>query len=429
LKLICDKDYPRPSEVKDNYPPALEQIVMKALEKRRDDRYQSAREMQSDLEAFVREERIPVSAVSLTRWMESLFEDKLAQQKEALQDVKQLADVIAAQYPPQDFSPASTGSHPNTSFDQSSTGVGAPGAANTIPPQPKRNTGMLLGGGALLVAVLGVAYFATRDPGKVASGEAPATADPTPAVSATVEAKGSLKITSEPAGAAIWINGDLKTEVTPATIDNLPLGSDIHLKLSMEGFESHKETLKLAQGDAKAIDVKMQTGSITVELDVSPEPTVWVDGKPWKGDWKKITGLSADEEHKVVISATGYIAKTFTFTAKQGEKKAFKHALVKMTPQQLAAQQQAEKDKDKKNDPPPPPPTAPGGTGTVRVNAKGGFCNVTVKGAGYGPTPVVATVPAGTVTVTCKPESGPSQSQAVKVEPGGTARVTFNVGG
>ncbi|MBK8939383.1 MAG: serine/threonine protein kinase [Polyangiaceae bacterium] len=429
LKLICETEYPLPSDVAPNYPPQLERVVMKALAKNRDARYQSARDMQADLEAYVRQERLPVSTVSMGAWMQTLFADKLAEQKADLQGIKPLADQIAAQYPPQDFSPASTGSHPNTSFDQSSTGVGAPGAANTIPPQPKRNTGMLLGGGALLVAVLGVAYFATRDPGKVASGEAPATADPTPAVSATVEAKGSLKITSEPAGAAIWINGDLKTEVTPATIDNLPLGSDIHLKLSMEGFESHKETLKLAQGDAKAIDVKLQTGSITVELDVSPEPTVWVDGKPWKGDWKKITGLSADEEHKVVISATGYIAKTFTFTAKQGEKKAFKHALVKMTPQQLAAQQQAEKDKDKKNDPPPPPPTAPGGTGTVRVNAKGGFCNVTVKGAGYGPTPVVATVPAGTVTVTCKPESGPSQSQAVKVEPGGTARVTFNVGG
>ena len=53
--------------------------------------------MQQDLESFVREERIPVSTVSLTRWMQSLFAEKLAQQKEALQDIKQLADVIAAQ--------------------------------------------------------------------------------------------------------------------------------------------------------------------------------------------------------------------------------------------------------------------------------------------------------------------------------------------
>ena len=53
--------------------------------------------MQGDLEAFVREKRMPVSQVNLTRWMQSLFEEKLAQQKEALQDIKQLTDIIAAQ--------------------------------------------------------------------------------------------------------------------------------------------------------------------------------------------------------------------------------------------------------------------------------------------------------------------------------------------
>ncbi|MEJ7729737.1 MAG: serine/threonine-protein kinase [Polyangiaceae bacterium] len=97
LKLICDKEYPRPSQVRPGYPAALEAVVMKALSKSRDERYQSAREMQGDLEAFVREERIACSQVSLTKWMSSLFEEKLAQQKEALQDIKQLADVIAAQ--------------------------------------------------------------------------------------------------------------------------------------------------------------------------------------------------------------------------------------------------------------------------------------------------------------------------------------------
>src|SRR5262249_42296622 len=96
-KLICERDYPAPTQVRANYPPALERIVMKALAKRREDRYQSAREMQQDLESFVREERIPVSQVTMSRWMSGLFEDKLAQQKEALQDIKQLADVIAAQ--------------------------------------------------------------------------------------------------------------------------------------------------------------------------------------------------------------------------------------------------------------------------------------------------------------------------------------------
>src|SRR6185503_13325884 len=96
LKLICEKEYPLPTTVRPGYSLRLERIVMRALAKSREDRYQSAREMQADLEAFVRDERIAVSQVSLTHWMHGLFEDKLAKQKEALQDVKQLADIIAS---------------------------------------------------------------------------------------------------------------------------------------------------------------------------------------------------------------------------------------------------------------------------------------------------------------------------------------------
>ncbi|GAF90794.1 unnamed protein product, partial [marine sediment metagenome] len=36
--------------------------------------------------------------------------------------------------------------------------------------------------------------------------------------------KGSLALESDPPGASIWINGDLRSEVTPATIAQLPTG-------------------------------------------------------------------------------------------------------------------------------------------------------------------------------------------------------------
>jgi eukaryotic-like serine/threonine-protein kinase len=216
-------------------------------------------------------------------------------------------------------------------------------------------------------------------------------------------------------------------------VPNLPVDRDIQVKISKEGFESYREVVRFEKGgDTKTISPKLDTGSVTVELEVVPTPSIWVDSKPWKGDPKKITGLSADDEHKIVVSATGYIARTFSITGKQGEKKVIKHGLVRMSPDQIAKQAAEDKLRDKKKDPEPPtaaPAPPVGGTGTIRVNAKGGYCNVTIKGAGYGPTPVTATVPAGTVTVTCKPESGPSQSQSVKVEPGGTARASFVVGG
>ena len=96
LKLICDRDYPLPSQIREGYPIDLERIVMRALSKDRETRYQSAREMQQALEDFARRERIPVSTIALNQFMQSLFEDKLASQKEALSQGKLLADIIEA---------------------------------------------------------------------------------------------------------------------------------------------------------------------------------------------------------------------------------------------------------------------------------------------------------------------------------------------
>lgn len=420
LKLITDHEYPLPSDIAPDYPMRLEQIVMKALAKDRNKRYQSARDMQADLEAFVRDERLPVSAVQLSAWMQSLFAESLEQHKATLQDIKQLADRIVMVDPQASFT--MTGVHPR--FDQSSTGIAAPGASASIPaPAQRSSKGTILTVLAAAVVLGGGAFFyASRErPVVVVEPAAPsALAEPAP------EPRGSLRVESKPEGAAVWLNGELTKHRTPATIDNLPLGTAINLKLSLDGYESHKESITLERsGETKTASVELQTGSVTVELDIQPPPTVWVDQKPWKGDWKKITGLSADEEHKIVVSASGYVPKSFVFTGKQGETKTFKHVMVKGDPNAVAAAPTTTAE------PPKPEKTAEApvatGPGTVRVNARGGYCNVTINGQSYGPTPVSATVPAGTARVSCKPESGATMSQAVKVDAGGTARVSFSI--
>src|SRR6202020_1594365 len=77
------------------YPRELELIVVRALTKDRTQRWQSAREMQGAIEEFVRKERLAVSTIALSKFMQGLFVDKLASQKEALLQGKQLADIIA----------------------------------------------------------------------------------------------------------------------------------------------------------------------------------------------------------------------------------------------------------------------------------------------------------------------------------------------
>ena len=62
-----------PSTHVPDYPEQLEAIVMRALSLERDDRYPTAQAMQVDLEQFVHEQHLRLSAVDLGKYMERLF--------------------------------------------------------------------------------------------------------------------------------------------------------------------------------------------------------------------------------------------------------------------------------------------------------------------------------------------------------------------
>jgi serine/threonine-protein kinase len=343
LKLIVDRDYPRPSAAKPGYPPALERIVMKALEKDREGRYQSARDMQLDLESFVREERLPVSQISLTQWMQSLFHEKLEQQKEALQDVKQLADVIAMQRP--------------SMYDGTVTGPNALSSSGVaqLPPRKSRVVPWIALGLVTIGGVGSVLWVRQRaDERERAMSQAAADTQ----TQIAHETRGSLDINSTPEGCAIWINGNLRTEVTPAKIEGLPLDSKIDIMLTKEGLKPYHEAVMLTPGT----------------------PSLQIDARPMK-----------------VARAARPLAKAVPSAA------------------------------PKKN---PAPTTVPAGetpSATVRVNAKGGFCNVSVNGVSAGPTPTEASVPAGAVHVSCTPAEGPAMSQVIQVKAGEVGRISFKI--
>jgi serine/threonine protein kinase len=73
LKAVANADVPTPSSIEPDYPPELEAILMKGLSLRVEDRFQTAEELQLALEAFAREQRLPVSPVGLARYMRELF--------------------------------------------------------------------------------------------------------------------------------------------------------------------------------------------------------------------------------------------------------------------------------------------------------------------------------------------------------------------
>ena len=73
MKLIVGESVAPPTAIKRDYPAALELIVMRALEKRPEDRYQSADEMRHDLEEFLDEAGLRTGNRRLALYMNELF--------------------------------------------------------------------------------------------------------------------------------------------------------------------------------------------------------------------------------------------------------------------------------------------------------------------------------------------------------------------
>ncbi|RMH44070.1 MAG: serine/threonine protein kinase [Deltaproteobacteria bacterium] len=78
LQQIATQDVPPPSTRVPGYPAALEAIVLKALRRDREARYQTAREMQRDIEVFARDHRLSISPIELSDYMRDIFADAIA---------------------------------------------------------------------------------------------------------------------------------------------------------------------------------------------------------------------------------------------------------------------------------------------------------------------------------------------------------------
>jgi len=417
LKLICDEEYPLPSQVRPDYPKDLESIVMRALSKNKDERYPSARAMQRDLEEFVRRHRVPVSNSALHGFMQDLFHDKLAAQKEALSQGKQLADIIDSQFP-------TRGVESTRELDAQQSGPrvmtpSIPSAAHTVTDanvhRPRRSSRLVAGVAVAVMLAVGIGVFAglkSRPQEGTGAG-----------AEASHGAKGTLKITSEPPGASIWVNGDLRAEVTPATLE-LPKGVEIDLKLSMPDHEQSRHKLTLTDlAPAHEVKAELRKGSVILDVNVLPAaatPHITLDGKAVQGP--EIAGLASGVEHTLLVSAPGYLERSVTFTGNAQERKKLDVTLEKAP---------TVGNKPGPGPGPQPKPTgtpAPAGAGKLNVGASGGWCNVTVDGQARGVTPVAGVeLPAGPHKITCTTADGKALSAVVTVPADGVARYKFTL--
>jgi serine/threonine-protein kinase len=288
LKTIVEGEYPRPRALNPNLQPRLEEIILRSLEKDPAKRYQSARDMQADLEDYIRTEQLKVSPLSLGAWMQHLFGDKLTEQKKMLSEGKQLAEVIAAQVAAEEEAAA------REAATRSGVRQKAPSRAPWIAVA-------LLG----LLAAAGAVIFAMTRP--------------------TVETgPGVLIVESEPPGAAISLDGSRREERTPATIRDLPL-SHYSVTVSAEGYVAANEGVDLTsaapEGTIRVVLARPSAAHFAVAQVTSTPPGahILLDG----ADTGLVTPANVPEiepgtEHSLVLSLDGWVAHTHTFLPSAG---------------------------------------------------------------------------------------------------------------
>jgi serine/threonine protein kinase len=326
LTLIRDAACPRPSDVVATYPPALERIVLRALQKRKEDRYPSARALQGDLERFVRDRRVAISSADLGTWMQALFKDRVDTHKH---------DVIAAQQRRWAEGAVDSAASVSHSLAPSSTApteapvvvsVGWKGRATwwAVAAALTLLTGTVVYMGRGIEREMAARTELLREYHEEQSFRTPSTDPPEPT--------GAIEVTSHPPGAAIWINGTLRPEVTPATVNKLALDHELRIKVAMDGFEPFRTSTRVTdESPFKEVDADLKP--VPASVVVHPDPVqgagVWVDGRPWRGEHFVVDGLAPNVEHWVTVAAPGYVARMSSVTLAPGETKTLAVKLVK----------------------------------------------------------------------------------------------------
>jgi serine/threonine protein kinase len=145
------------------YPPALADLVMRALALEPAARTPSAQALQLELETFAREERLEVSTVALGAFMQTLFADELAAWHEAQRAGKSLGDHLAereARGPARDEPRTATDAFAATKRStKRSTKRAAPGHSS------RRRAAAVIAGVAALGVAAAVTLHARTGPG------------------------------------------------------------------------------------------------------------------------------------------------------------------------------------------------------------------------------------------------------------------------
>ncbi len=246
---------PPPSSLRPEVPPELDAIVLKAIAKSPEERFQTAAELEDALEEFLAVRSIRPAPKQLTAFMELLFSSEVAHAKRSIAQGRDLSTYI-----PQVMKVLVTAS-PVTGQAGSTLPFGQPPPATPALPEPAAPPALVEPEPVARSAVAPVppateplarrlaftAVFLAMACGVLATAAwlgTPASAPP-----ASGAAAAALTLESEPPGAFVFLGGEPTGLRTPATFHGLPSGTPVTFRLQRAGHEAALDTVTLAAGE------------------------------------------------------------------------------------------------------------------------------------------------------------------------------------
>lgn len=241
FKAICEQKTPLPSETTEGYPPELERVCMKALSRRREDRYQTALEMRRDLLGVARALGLSeVPEEDIARLMKQLFEQRIEEKQDMLRRVRggSVPTALPAAELDEEIDLPSAAEDPSTIYTASDV--------KSSSARPSRRGVWVVGALAIAGLASAAIWFGSRSNESAPPPAAPVVAPPNvasanaPTPSANTEREITLRIETTPSGARVLLAGKDKG---PTPLD-LPLPKSdeaLELSLARPGFATRKE--------------------------------------------------------------------------------------------------------------------------------------------------------------------------------------------
>jgi serine/threonine-protein kinase len=230
LGAIAHGTLPRPTERRADLDPDLDRILLKTLAPRREERFQSARELQEALEGWLQKNAHVVTTSDLADYLRTLFARRIHDRRQLIEAAMR-ADMTPSSVRNVQRLAARTAT---TSAITSKSGAN-PALAPSAPPPARSWIPLILGTALAAITVAGITV------GLLSKTQKPVT--PVVVVRPPPPAAPILVIGSNPPGASISIDG--KTSGTaPATVETLQVGEH-EVEATLEGHQPVKRMVVL----------------------------------------------------------------------------------------------------------------------------------------------------------------------------------------